>query len=167
MTDDKRHKQHAGYKSALLDEHPHKGVSLDIRQAPHATVPSMATITQHGDCIHWQKGSLLKRTEICVKRASAHLFTQASSFEVSLHSSVVCQQCLQPPLIVTLLGRLLVGAVLQLLQAALKLLQLAFKNILLLAQFVHLQMQLSTLTLKAEYADSIKLDFLNLTFPVV
>jgi len=80
---------------------------------------------------------------------------------------VVRQQCLQPPLVVSLLSRLLVGAIFQLLQAALELLQLAFKNVLLLAQFVHLQMQLSTLTLRAEYADGIKLDFLNLTFPVV
>ncbi len=80
---------------------------------------------------------------------------------------MVRQQCLQPPLVVSLLSRLLVGAIFQLLQAALELLQLAFKNVLLLAQFVHLQMQLSTLTLRAEYADGIKLDFLNLTFPVV
>jgi len=108
----------------------------------------------------------LKAQRFLSKGHLFYLFTQAGSSEVSLHSSVVRQHCLQPPLVVTLLGRLLVGAILQLLQAPLKLLQLAFKSILLLAQFVHLQTQLATLALRAKNADSPKLDFSNLIFPV-
>ncbi len=126
----------------------------------------MTTSTQHEDCTYWQKGLHPNAQKSVPTRYLFHLFTQAGSSEISLHGSVVCQQCLQPPLIVTLLGCLLVGAILQLLQAALKLLQLTFKNILLLAQFVHLQMQLSILTLKAECTDSSKLNLLNLAFPI-
>lgn len=62
---------------------------------------------------------------------NTHLFAQVGTSEVSLH-------CLHPALILTLLSGLLVGAVLELLQAALKLLQLAFQYILLIPQLEHL-----------------------------